>query len=118
MCQTKITASYPGCTLEVLSALRCPEWCLDVPRSDVSDVLIMLIADVGTIGSDDSAQTLKDNRVFLMAAEEYSIFSTSLIQSIADVYEAFSTPVENKLSDGLIAITTELPCNYCKYLLL
>jgi hypothetical protein len=53
----------------------------------VSDVLIMLIADVGTIGSDDSAQTLKDNGVFLMAAEEYSIFSTSLIQSIADVYE-------------------------------
>jgi hypothetical protein len=45
----------------------------------------MLIADVGTIGSDDSAQTLKDNGVFLMAAEEYSIFSTSLIQSIADV---------------------------------
>jgi hypothetical protein len=56
-----------------LIAYYTPEWCLDVPRLDVSDVLIMLIADVGTIGSDDSAQTLKDNGVFLMAAEEYSI---------------------------------------------
>jgi len=88
-------------------------------RSDVSDVLIMLISDVSTIGSDESAQTLKDNGVFLMVAKESYIFSSaSLIQSIADVYETFYTPVENKLSDALTAITTGLPCNYCKHLLL
>lgn len=88
-------------------------------RSDVSDVLIMLISNVTTIGSDESAQTLKDNGVFLMVAEESNIFSwASLIQSIADVYGTFDTPVKNRLSDALTAITTGLPCNYCKYLLL
>ncbi|XP_052069551.1 uncharacterized protein LOC127708599 isoform X3 [Mytilus californianus] len=85
-------------------------------RSDVSDVLIMVISDsVDDEEVDIAAQSLKDNGVYLIVAEETrtSSSSTSVVEPVSDLYASFTKSWSSyKLTSALNAIENGFPCNY------
>lgn len=85
-------------------------------RSDVSDVVIMVISDsVVDEDVDIAAQSLKDNGVYLIVAEEESYYSTSVVEPVSDLYASFYSPTTSYLATVQSTIENGFPCNYCKF---
>ncbi|CAG2244568.1 unnamed protein product [Mytilus edulis] len=82
-------------------------------RSDVSDVVIMVISDsVVDEDVDIAAQSLKDNGVYLIVAEEESYYSTSVVEPVSDLYASFYYPTTSYLATVQSTIENGFPCNY------
>ncbi|VDI04607.1 Hypothetical predicted protein [Mytilus galloprovincialis] len=82
-------------------------------RSDVSDVVIMVISDsVVDEDVDIAAQSLKDNGVYLIVAEEKYASTTSVLEPVADLYDYFTSASTSNLNAVQTTIENGFPCNY------